>query len=203
MAMIEPPRPAVFLDQEGALVDSIACEGDPSRFALLPGVLLGAVALSIAGYRLFVVSNRQRTVREVTGRVALASVESRIAELFAAVGAQIDGFYRCPHGRPRRGQAACDCRRPKPGLLLCAAATHGVDLARSWMIGDMLDDVEAGHRAGCRAILIDRGSETCWQRGDRRTPDVIVARFDDAVRVIFDADERTASLQSLFAQTVH
>ncbi len=201
--MIEPPRPAVFLGKDGTLFENAPYGTDPSRIALLPGVLLGAVALSVAGYRLFIVSDQPAVATGLFGRDALARVEARIAELFAAVGVEIDSFYWCPHGAEKRGRAECACRKPQPGLLLAAASAHGVDLARSWMIGDVLDDIEAGHRAGCRAILVDRGNETCWARGEYRPPDAIVDRFDDAVRVILDAQQRASTLESVLMHTVH
>jgi histidinol-phosphate phosphatase family protein len=203
--MIEPPRPAVFLDKDGTLVDDVPYNADPSRIALLPGVLLGALALASAGYRLIVVSNQPGVALGMFKRDALARVEARIRELFGAVGVEIDGFYWCPHAPESAGKrrAGCACRKPRPGLLLAAAEAHRVDLARSWMIGDILDDVEAGHRAGCRSILVDRGSETCWQAGEYRTPDAIVGQFDDAVRVILDAEQHAQHAARAIAQTVH
>jgi histidinol-phosphate phosphatase family protein len=201
--MTEPPRPAVFLDKDGTLIDNVPYNADPERISLLPGVLLGAVALSVAGYRLFIVSNQPGVALGKFGRDALAKVEARLRELFNAVGVHIDGFYWCPHKPSAPGRAACACRKPRPGLLFSAADAHRVDLARSWMIGDILDDVEAGHRAGCRSILVDRGNETLWERGEYRTPEAIVDRFDEAVRVILDAEEHAQSLASLVAQTVH
>ena len=203
MAVIEPPRPAVFLDKDGTLVENVPYNVDPSRITLLPGVLLGAVALAVAGYRLFIVSNQPGIGLGMFRRDALQKVEARIRELFRAVGVEIDGFFWCPHKPKSRAEGGCVCRKPEPGLLLDAADRHRVDLARSWMIGDILDDVEAGHRAGCRSILVDRGSETVWQAGEYRTPDAVVERFDDAVRVILDAEEHAQALESQQAQTVH
>jgi phosphoglycolate phosphatase-like HAD superfamily hydrolase len=71
-------------------------------------------------------------------------------------------------------------------LLLDAATTHGVDLERSWMIGDILDDIEAGNRAGCRTVLVDRGNETRWRTGRLRTPNAIVYQLADAAAIILD-----------------
>jgi histidinol phosphatase-like enzyme len=78
----------------------------------------------------------------------------------------------------------CACRKPAPGLLQVAAASHGVDLARSWFIGDILDDVEAGRRAGCRTILLDNGHETEWLSSAWRTPERIEPDLDGASRWI-------------------
>jgi histidinol-phosphate phosphatase family protein len=203
MLLTEQPRPAVFLDANGTLDDSAPSDGDLRRIALLPGVLLGALALSSAGYRLVVVSNKPAVAPGLSRRKSLAKVEQRMREWFAAVGVPIDGFYWCRHKPAGRGVARCKCRKPQPGLLLSAAHTHGIDLARSWIIGDILDDVEAGHRAGCRSILVDRGNEICWLRGEHRTPDAIVERFDDAVHVILDSESQAQALRFAAVQTVH
>ena len=157
----------------------------------MPGVASGLRALFDAGYRLCVVSNQPGVALGLFPKSALRDVEARIAELAGEAGAAIDGFFFCPHAASARGPAAklaCMCRKPLPGLLLAAAGRHGIDLARSWMIGDILDDVEAGHRAGCRAVLVNSGGETLWQAGAYRTPDAMVSRFDLAVRFILDVD---------------
>ncbi len=79
---------------------------------------------------------------------------------------------------------ACDCRKPAPGMLLRAARDLDLDLARSWMIGDILNDVEAGHRAGCRAALVDNGGETEWLPGPGRTPDLTAPDLAAAAHLI-------------------
>jgi len=81
---------------------------------------------------------------------------------------------------------ACTCRKPRPGLILDTAGTHGVAPERSWMVGDILDDIEAGNRAGCRTILVDRGNETRWRAGKLRIPNAIVYQFADAAALILD-----------------
>ncbi|HJU24636.1 MAG TPA: HAD hydrolase-like protein, partial [Casimicrobiaceae bacterium] len=86
---------------------------------------------------------------------------------------------------------ACTCRKPRPGLLLDAAATHEIALEHSWMVGDILDDVEAGNRAGCRTILVDRGNETRWRGGRVRMPNAIVYHFADAVDMILESARET------------
>lgn len=89
---------------------------------------------------------------------------------------------------------SCGCRKPAPGLLLQAAAQHDVDLAASWMVGDILDDVEAGHRAGCRSVLVDNGNETEWVRAPLRIPDYVARDFTDAAAHVAGArGRRTAS----------
>ena len=83
---------------------------------------------------------------------------------------------------------ACLCRKPQPGLIARAAWEHEIDLADSWFVGDILDDVEAGHRAGCRTVLVDNGHETEWRRSPLRWPHEVAANLADAALRITAAD---------------
>jgi histidinol phosphatase-like enzyme len=108
--------------------------------------------------------------------------------LLASARIALDGFYYCPHhpgGTVPRYAAACLCRKPRAGLLEQASRELDLNLRESFMVGDILDDVEAGHRAGCRSVLVDNGNETVWRRGPHRNPD-IVARdvLDAAVQIL-------------------
>jgi D-glycero-D-manno-heptose 1,7-bisphosphate phosphatase len=185
---------AVFVDKDGTLVRDVPFNVDPGRIVLMPGVESGMRALHDAGYRLVVVSNQPGVAMGLFRADALALVEARLSELFADVGVSIDGYFWCTHAaRAADGRGyACSCRKPNPGLLETAARLCGLDLRRSWMIGDILDDVEAGHRAGCRSILVDAGGETLWRRGPFREPDAVVPRFDHAVRHILALDLQAA-----------
>jgi D-glycero-D-manno-heptose 1,7-bisphosphate phosphatase len=178
---------AVFLDKDGTLVANVPYNVRPERVALLPGVLEGLRALQDAGYRLLVVSNQPGVALGYFRKSALARIEACIDRLVAAAGVVITDYAWCPHhpGGARALYATeCACRKPAPGLLVAAAATHGLDLAGSWMIGDILDDVEAGSRAGCRTVLVDRGGETEWRRGPGREPDAIVHGFEQAAAFV-------------------
>src|SRR5690606_37222455 len=97
---------------------------------------------------------------------ALAAVEERIQDLLRPSGVAIDAFYYCPHlpqAPNARYDVRCLCRKPQPGLLRRAACEWGIELTESWLVGDILDDIEAGNRAGCRTVLVDVGSETEWR----------------------------------------
>jgi histidinol-phosphate phosphatase family protein len=112
-------------------------------------------------------------------------------ELAAEAGAAIEGVYWCPHhpqGIVAEFTRVCECRKPAPGMLLRAAREHRLDLSRSWFIGDILDDVEAGRRAGCRSVLIDNGNETEWLRGPGREPDTVVRDMHEAAIAIVNAE---------------
>lgn len=176
-------RAAVFLDKDGTLVEDVPYNADPARIRLAPdaGPALGRLLRD--GFRLFVVSNQPGVALGYFPAAALARLSRRIEHLAGRKGVLLHGFYYCPHA-PAPGTAGCGCRKPAPGLLLQAAVQHGIDLASSWMIGDILDDVEAGHRAGCRSILLDNGNETEWDLSPARRPDAVAKTLTGAAAII-------------------
>lgn len=181
------PRKAVFVDKDGTLVHDVPYNVDPDRIVLIPGVGESLRRLQDAGFLLFVVSNQPGVALGRFPASALRGVEARLDELVGRHGVVFTGYCWCPHPPVGvRNAVVCTCRKPRPGMLLDAAATHGVALERSWMVGDILDDIEAGNRAGCRTILVDRGGETRWRAGRVRTPNAIVYQFADAAAMILD-----------------
>jgi D,D-heptose 1,7-bisphosphate phosphatase len=143
------------------------------------------------GYELFVVSNQAGVARGLFTEASLQPVQRRLGELLAQYGVTLQGFYYCPHspdGAISRYAIDCSCRKPMPGMLQRAADEHGIDLPRSWMIGDILHDVEAGRRAGCNTVLIDNGNETEWEMGPQRTPHLTAANLYAAARMIAATD---------------
>ena len=164
---------AVFLDKDGTLVDDLPYNVEPRRITLCSGAGAALRLLSRLDYRLFVVTNQDGIARGLFPEHAMHRVRDRLADLLFREHLVLDGFYYCPHhpdGSVAAYAVACDCRKPLPGMLQRAADEHGIDLASSWMIGDILHDVEAGNRAGCRTVLIDNGNETEWWLGPWRIP---------------------------------
>lgn len=173
-------RAAVFLDKDGTLVEDVPYNVDPARVTLTHRAGDALSLLRSRGFRLVVISNQPGVALGYFPAVALHALSQRILELVVTEGAIVHGFYYCTHAPARPGEAACRCRKPQPGLVLEAARKLGIDLTRSWFIGDILDDVEAGHRAGCRSILIDNGNETEWRGGALREPDYLAHGLLDA-----------------------
>jgi histidinol-phosphate phosphatase family protein len=182
----------VFLDKDGTIIENVPYNVDPALIRLAPGVQEGLKRLHRAGYLLFVVSNQSGVARGYFPESALEGVAARLNELLAACGVPLSGFAYCPHHPEAlvEGYAVtCDCRKPAPGLILRLAAEHGIDLARSWMIGDILDDIQAGRAAGCRTILIDNGNETEWIMTPDREPEHRAPDLAAAARYIIERDD--------------
>ena len=145
---------AVFLDRDGVLNRAVVREGKPyppsgaADLEIVPGAAGALAALKRAGFRLYVVTNQPDVAR---GTQTRAAVEEIHAALTGAL--PVDGFYVCYHDDRDR----CECRKPKPGLLLAAAAEHSIALPASYLIGDRWRDIEAGQRAGCRTAWLDFG----------------------------------------------
>lgn len=182
---------AVFLDKDGTLIEDVPYNVDPKLIELTLGAVEGLQLLYAAGYSLIVITNQSGIAHGYFPESALVAVERQLRQLLAAVGVSLAGFYYCPHhpdGIVQEFALNCSCRKPEPGMLLDAVTRHDIDMQQSWFIGDILNDVEAGRRAGCRTILIDNGNETQWQLSPERSPHYTVADLTAAARVITSAD---------------
>jgi D-glycero-D-manno-heptose 1,7-bisphosphate phosphatase len=151
-------RPAILLDRDGTLNDvPDYYVKSLSEFVPVQGVFAALGRLFAAGWPLFVCTNQSGVGLGVVEPEIVGAVHAECARLAAEHGATFAGFYVCPH-RPDEG---CTCRKPLPGLLLTAAADHGLDLFRSYCIGDSLRDLQAGRAAGAMSLLVltGRGEE--------------------------------------------
>lgn len=179
---------AVFLDKDGTLVENVPYNVNPSRITLTRGAGTGIFQLSQAGYLPVVVSNQSGVARGYFAETELAGVEARLRELLLQQGgADLAGFYYCPHhpaGVVETYAHPCECRKPQPGMIYRAAQELEIELSQSWLIGDILDDIEAGRRAGLQTILINNGSETEWVLSPYREPHFIVSDMEQAARTI-------------------
>ncbi|MGN6528822.1 MAG: D-glycero-alpha-D-manno-heptose-1,7-bisphosphate 7-phosphatase [Burkholderiaceae bacterium] len=177
--------PAIFLDKDGTLVEDVPFNVDPARLRFTPHAIEALRLWRDAGWRLVVITNQPGLGRGLFDRAALARLHAGLAKRLADAGIVLDGFYACPHVDGE----GCDCRKPRDGLLRTAARELGIDLARSWMVGDILNDVEAGHRAGCRSVLLDTGGETEWVPGPLRVPELRCADLLEAAVATLSPDE--------------
>ena len=187
-------RKAIFLDKDGTLIPDVPYNVDPDKISLSPNTVDGLLALQQQGFMLLIISNQSGIARGFFDHDALVIVEQKIQSLLQKYGLSLAGFYYCPHHPESviaRYRLDCTCRKPKPGLILEAGLDHQIDLSQSWLIGDILHDIEAGHRAGCKAILINNGNETDWEMNSQRIPDAMVQNIDEAAMYILNHIKRT------------
>jgi len=171
------PR-TVILDRDGTIVVDRDYLDDPAQLEFLPGALEGLRLLRERGYRLVVVTNQSGVGR---GRFPLARVEeihARLGELLREAGAAIDAFYYCPH----RPEDRCECRKPKPRLVLQAAADLGFEPAASVVIGDKSSDIELGRKLGATTMLVSTTGRTSDNRPAE--PDYVVRNLLEAARLL-------------------
>jgi D-glycero-D-manno-heptose 1,7-bisphosphate phosphatase len=181
-------QPAVFLDRDGVIIEDAHYLGDRYRVRLIPGSAEAIAALNRAGWPVVVVTNQSGVGRGLFTVVHVEGVHAHLAGLLATFGARVDAFHYCPHhpeAEVEAYRADCDCRKPRPGMLLAAAAALGLDLARSWMVGDRASDLEAGAAVGCRTVLVRTGAgsrvdATALDR-DRLKLELVAADLADAV----------------------
>lgn len=157
---------AVFIDKDGTLIQDVPYNVDPQHVRLVLGAGRALCRMREAGFKLIVISNQSGIARGLFKEQDLLPVNRRIQSLLAPYHVEIDAFYYCPHGPCDH----CGCRKPRPGMILQAGEDHVINPQISWMIGDILNDVEAGNRAGCGTIHFDNGNETEWLKGDHRQP---------------------------------
>jgi len=189
---------ALFLDRDGTLVHPRHYPARPEDLQLYDGIGPKLRLLQRAGFRLVVITNQSGLARGYFDANALQAMHDHLTRELAELDVQIHAIYFCPHhpdGTIAELAIDCDCRKPQPGLLLRAAADLALDLRRSWFIGDILDDVEAGNRAGCQTILVDLGSESPPSTSLRRP--LAVARDTHHALAIIAAAEGVAPAADL------
>jgi D-glycero-D-manno-heptose 1,7-bisphosphate phosphatase len=155
------PKGIVFLDRDGTLLKDSPYMSDPREAELLPGVGEGLAELQRAGYRLVMVTNQQGIGLGYFSVREFIAVNTALFRLLTPFGVTISRFYYCPHS----AAAACDCRKPRPGLLLRALREFGIEAERCFMVGDRDVDAIAGANAGCSAVLVGAGGpDGPWPR---------------------------------------
>ena len=147
-------RPAVFLDRDGVInIDPVEFVTRPEELELLPSSAKAIARFNAAGVPVLVCSNQSGVAKGLYTLKTLEQISKRLQEMLQEYGAHIDAFYYCPHD----DADGCDCRKPKPGLLLQAAREHAIALERSVFVGDSWRDVVAGRAAGVKTVLVLSG----------------------------------------------
>ena len=154
------PRPAVFLDRDGTMIEDVGYLDTPSGIELFPWTVDAIRAFNRAGLPVVVVTNQAGVARGFLTEAILADIHRALTATLAAGGATVDGFYHCPHhphGTVAGYARACDCRKPGRALIDRAARDLDLDPARSFVVGDKWIDVGLAHAVGARGILVRTG----------------------------------------------
>ena len=154
---------AVFLDRDGTINKYVGFLRNINQFELIEGVAEAIKRINASGYLCIVVTNQPVIARGEVTVPQLEEIHNKMETLLGLEGAYIDGLYYCPH-HPHKGfegevlelKFDCECRKPKPGMLLKAAEDFNIDLSKSWMVGDGVNDIKAGENAGCKTCLIGK-----------------------------------------------
>jgi D-glycero-D-manno-heptose 1,7-bisphosphate phosphatase len=188
-------RPAIFMDRDGTLSYEVGYVNHPSRFQLFPWAIEAVRLINRSGWLAVVVTNQAGVARGYFPESAIHDVHHSMTTAMERGGARFDALYYCPH-HPSVGEAPyrldCDCRKPRPGLLLRAQKELQADLGRSWVIGDRHGDLSLAWNAGARGALVKSGyglgeltyHAARWQR----QPDLVADTLLDAVERVLAGD---------------
>lgn len=179
---------AVFLDRDGTINEDPGYLGDPDKLKLFPDT---AEALSVLKndlrFMLIVISNQSGVARGLITREDVELINSRLNELLSAENVSIDAFYYCPFHPDYNTEEECSCRKPSPKLIFQASKNHGIDLGRSYFIGDSVSDIQCGLNAGIKTILVKTGygkeSFSILQK-ENKIPTFVAENLSDACSFI-------------------
>lgn len=150
-------KKAVFLDRDGTIVINEPYLRSPDQLKLLPHAADGIRLFQKKGYLVFIITNQSGIARGLFDEECLLLIHDKLLNMLQEEGITINGIYYCPHhteGVVEQYRVACDCRKPKPKMILDAANKYHIDLAQSLMIGDSATDMQAGKNAGCICVLV-------------------------------------------------
>ncbi len=151
---------AVFLDRDGVVNEEISFLHKAEDLRLIPKAAEAIALLNKEGVDVILVTNQPAIAKGLCTEEGLAEIHLKLSEMLAEKGAHIDAIYYCPH-HPKDGpdeyRMACECRKPKPGMLLKAQKDRGIDMSLSFMVGDKISDIKAGKLAGCFTVGVKTG----------------------------------------------
>jgi D-glycero-D-manno-heptose 1,7-bisphosphate phosphatase len=190
---------AVFLDRDGTVNEEVGYMTDLSKLRLIPGAGAAIRKLNDTGFTIVLVTNQSGVARGYFPESLVHEAHEKLDAMLKAEGARIDAVYYCPH-HPTAGNSHytrdCDCRKPRTGLIERAVRDLDIDVSRSYMVGDKWSDIELGHRAGVRAVLVQSGfaaDDAGNQRMDRtQDPDFLAQTLTQAADWIVTREARSA-----------
>jgi len=180
-------RRAIFMDRDGTVCEEVGYLDRIDRLRLIDGSAEAIRLANEAGFQAVLVTNQSGVARGLMTEELVGETHDRLRELLADQGARLDGIYYCPHHPeigPSRYRKACDCRKPEPGMLLRARDEMGIDLDRSYVVGDSIRDVGTAERVGATGVLVLTGHG----RGQlEHQPDASTVRPDHVAEDLLDA----------------
>ena len=186
MPEARPLRRAAFLDRDGTICEEMGYVNHVDRLQIFPFAAAAIRQLNEAQVPVIVVTNQSGVARDIFPESLVHQVHQKMIAELSAGGARVDAIYFCPH----KTEDACECRKPNPGLLERAAGEHALDLSSSWVVGDRYADLEMGHAAGARGILVmtgyGRGEYELHRTRWARQPDALAENLTEAVRRILN-----------------
>ncbi len=177
---------AIFLDRDGVINEEVNYLSEPDQLRLIPGAAAAIARLNAASLPVIVITNQAGVARGYYPEAQIEVVHAALAQQLTQEGAHIDRFYYCPH-HPTEGlppyRIECNCRKPKPGLLLQAAQDFDLDLQRCFVIGDNHSDIALSQSTGCRTVLVLTGHGTrVWRDWNENfRPDQVASDLSIAV----------------------
>lgn len=168
---------AVFVDRDGTMAKDVHYCRRPEDFELFPNTAKAIRSLNEHGFKVIVITNQSGIARGYFTEDTLAKIHDKMKRELAEEGAWVDAIYCCPH----HPDDNCDCRKPKPKLVLQAAKEHDIDLKHSFVVGDLQMDIELGKVAGCKSILI---GDAPLVNGEKVNPDAIAVDLREAAQII-------------------
>lgn len=172
---------AVFVDRDGTMAKDVHYCSRPEDFELFPNTAKAIRLLNEHGLRVIVITNQSGIARGYFTEDTLASIHEKMITALAKEGARVDAIYYCPHHPDNK----CECRKPKPNLVLKAAKEHNIDLKRSFMVGDLQMDIELGKAVGCKTILV----RSPLVNNEMVNPDAIALDLLEAAQIILAMQE--------------
>lgn len=187
------PRPAIFLDRDGVINVEKEIIARVEDFELLPGVTAAINKINASEFLTIVITNQPVLAKGFCSKHDVIAIHKKMDTLLGRGRAFVDGLYLCPH-HPERGFAGeveelkidCECRKPKPGMILAAAKDFNIDLSRSWFIGDRESDIIAGRRAGIKTILVHSGFVGKDRKPFKEEPDYEFDTLELATNLILE-----------------